>query len=43
METTIMGYIGIIVGSYVGILLYNGKGNGNYYLVKEMLLAKARP
>ena len=39
METTIMGYIGIIVG-YIGIIecilgLYwdNGKENGNYFIV----------
>ena len=31
METTIMGYIGII-GVILGFYRHNGKENGNYYL-----------
>ena len=31
METTIMGYIGVISGLYRGLYRDNGKENGNYY------------
>ena len=30
METTIMGYIGIIIGYILGLDRDNGKENGNY-------------
>ena len=32
METTIMGYIGIIMGYILGLYRDNGKENGNYYV-----------
>ena len=32
METTIMGYIGIIIGYILGLYRDNGKENGNNYL-----------
>ena len=32
METTIMGYIGVILGYILGLYWDNGKENGNYYL-----------
>ena len=31
METTIMGYVGM-VGYILGLYCENGKANGNYYL-----------
>ena len=32
METTIMGYIGVMLGYISGLYWDNGKDNGNYYL-----------
>ena len=33
METTIMGYIGYILGILLGLYWDDGKENGNYYII----------
>ena len=36
METTIMGYVGI-VGVILGLYWHNGKSNGNYYSIAPIM------
>ena len=39
METTIMGYIGYILGLLLGVIYWDtGKENGNYYIIIGYIL-----